>query len=105
MGTVEYKTETDLNGYRSVREYHTIVVHRFKVGDVDEPDIYAASGLWEWQNSPQGEFIIANAVETPTWYKQAGTEFYGYSYAITAKLEKSKLVEYYLKWGNPNERI
>lgn len=85
-----------------VDEIHKVVVHRFRLGDVDDPDIYAAHPIWEWQQSDMGKFVMENAIETPEFHKFTDTYHYGYSYAITAELEKKKLSEFYLKWGSQN---
>lgn len=98
MGTVNYRI-VQKNGQEVVEEIHKIVVHRFKVGDVEDPDLYAAQPLWEWEKSEQGQFVINNAVEKPEWHKQIDHSSYQYNYAVVAKLEKKKLSEFYLKWG------
>ena len=33
----------------------TLVVHEFTLGDVDDPEIYAAVPLYEWQLSDAGK--------------------------------------------------
>ena len=95
MSSVIYKIKDDA----TIQEIHRVVVHRFKVGDVEDPDLYAAQPMQEWQNSEQGKFIMANAIEKPEWQRHLNSVFYSYEYVITAKLEKKKLSEFYLKWG------
>ena len=63
---------------------HKVVVHQFKLGDVDDPELYAAQPLWEWQQSEAGKYIMENSVEVPMWHRQHDTVVWGYSYAITA---------------------
>ena len=87
------------NGQEVIEEIHRVVVHRFKVGDVEDPDLYAAQPLYEWEHSEQGKFVMANAVEKPKWQKQIEYASYQYDYVVIAKLEKKKLSEFYLKWG------
>ena len=95
MGAVVCKINDD----GSVNEIHKIVVHRFTVGDVEDPDLYAAQPMYEWKNSEQGQFIMTHAIEQPEWHRHLDHSIYAYQYAITAKLEKKKLSEFYLKWG------
>jgi hypothetical protein len=45
----------------------TIVVHTFKLGDVEDPDLYAAIPLGKWQDSESGKWVMEHAVETPWW--------------------------------------
>jgi hypothetical protein len=86
-------------GLQLVQEIHKVVVHRFRMGDVEDPDLYAAQPLWDWQQSEQGKFVMEHAIETPSWHRQHDQFNYGYEYAIMAELEKKKLSEFYLRWG------
>ena len=89
------------DGQDVVKEIHTVVVHRFQMGDVDDPDLYAAQPLWEWQHSPAGEFVMKNAIETPIWKRQHDPMNWGYTFVVIARIEKKKLAEYYLKFDSP----
>lgn len=89
-----------------VKELHKVVVHRFKVGDVEDPDLYAAQPLWEWQESEQGKFVMEHAIEPPVWHRHNNVMTYNLEYIIVAELESKKLSEFYLKWGkNGNNKI
>jgi hypothetical protein len=101
MGTVRYQL-IEKNGIQEVKEYHKIVVYQFKIGDVEDPDLYAAEPLLKWQESDSGKFVMEHAIDQPEWYRQHDHEIFGYRYAIVAKLEKKKLSEFYLRWGKPN---
>ena len=83
-----------------MKEVRTIVVHSFAVGDVEDPDLYAAVPLIEWQKSERGKWIIDNAVETPSWHRLADPVSMGYKYQIQAKLQGSKLTEWLLRYGD-----
>ena len=89
----------DKDGQRFVEEIHKVTVHQFSMGDVDDPDLYAAGPLWEWKESEEGKFIMEHAIDKPEWHRQTDVYQYGYQYAIVAELEKKKLTEYYLKFG------
>jgi len=97
MGQVRYQY-VDEDGQRSVKEIHTVVVHRFNMGDVEDPDLYAAQPIYEWQESEAGKFVLEHAVETPIWQRQIDNVQYGWQYVIVAELEKKKLSEYYLRF-------
>jgi hypothetical protein len=94
MGTVTYKVENDV-----VKEIHKIVVHKFNMGDVEDPDLYAAEPMWKWQESEQGKFVMEHAIEAPVWHRQVDNQTYGHLYIIVAELEAKKLSEFYLRWG------
>ena len=80
-----------------VEEVREIIVHEFTMGDVDDPDLYAAQPLWEWQQSEQGQWIMKNSVETPSWYRIPDTLQYGYKFQVRAKLSGPRLTEYLLR--------
>ena len=82
-----------------VEEVREIVVHEFTIGDVEDPDLYAAHPLWEWQQSEQGAWIMAHAVETPSWYRIPDTLQYGYQFQVRAKLSGPRLTEYLLRYS------
>ena len=98
MGNVTYK-EVEENGQLTVKEIHKVVVHTFTVGDVEDPDLYAAAPIYQWQESDCGKYVMEHAVETPTFHQSLDYESFGYRYAITAELESKKLSEFYLRWG------
>lgn len=89
------------DGKEIVEEIHRIVVHRFQVSDVEDPDIYAAEPIHEWEKSEQGQFIMKHAIDTPEWHRLIDHLLYGYKYTIVAELEAKKLSEFYLRWGHP----
>ena len=78
---------------------HKVIVHRFRMGDVEDPDLYAASPLLDWQNSEMGEWVMKRAVDTPEWHRMADNLNYGYQYLIVAKLKDIDNTFWQLKWG------
>lgn len=82
-----------------VEECKTIIVHQFSMGDVDDPDLYAAQPLYEWEHSEAGQWVMKNAADTPTWYRMADPVSYGYQYQIRAKLMGPALTEWLLRHG------
>lgn len=82
-----------------VEEVKTVVVHEFSMGDVEDPDLFAAEPLWKWEQSEQGQWIMKNACDTPTWHRYADPSIYGYKYQIRAKLIGPALTEWLLRYG------
>ena len=82
------------SGIRPVRK--TFEVHRFQIGDVEDPDVYAAQPLWEWQNSALGKWVMENAVDTPEWRLNTSWDYMGYACVITAEFEDEKTTEWLL---------
>ena len=97
MGQVRYEY-VDEDGQRMVKEIHKVVVHTFRMGDVEDPDLYASQPLSEWQDSDAGKFILEHAIETPIWQKNVDAISWGWQFVIIAELEKKKLSEYYLRF-------
>ena len=83
----------------SVEETKEIVVYTFTMGDVDDPDLYAAEPLWQWQQSEEGRWVMTHAVETPCWHRIPDQLQYGYRFEIRAKLSGARLTEYMLRHG------
>jgi hypothetical protein len=83
---------------------HKVIVHQFRIGDVEDPDLYAAQPLWEWQESEMGKFVMAKSVEPPVWHRQADPMNYGYQFAVEAFLKGADYSFWVLKWGNEVDR-
>ncbi len=82
-----------------VEEVKTVVVHEFSMGDVEDPDLYAAQPLSDWERSEKGQWVMKNACDTPTWYRLSNPATFGYQYQIRAKLMGPSLTEWLLKYG------
>jgi hypothetical protein len=99
MGSLSVRYQYfDKDGQRFVEEIHKVVVHKFSMGDVEDPDLYASQPLWEWQESPAGKFVMKHAVTSPEWQRRADAYSYGHEYAVVAELEMKKLSEFYLRF-------
>ena len=81
-----------------VEEVRELVVHQFTMGDVEDPDLYAAQPLIEWEKTDKGQWVMNNAYETPSWYRTADVVTYGYKYQIRAKFAGPALTEYLLRY-------
>jgi hypothetical protein len=80
-------------------EIKEVVVHTFIMGDVEDPDLYAAEPLWQWQQSEMGKWVMTHAVETPTWYRIPDQGYYAYTYQVRAKLQGVRLTEWTLRYS------
>jgi len=76
-----------------------VVVHEFSLGDVEDPNLFAAEPLINWEKSERGQWILQNAVETPSWHRMADPVSMGYRYEIRARLQGPVLTEYLLRYG------
>lgn len=81
-------------------QIHKITVHRFKMGDVEDIDLYAAQSLYEWQESEQGRWIMEHAIDKPEWHRNYDVMSYGHEFAITAKLRGRDYTFWTMKWNS-----
>ena len=79
--------------------FRDVCVHEIRMGDVEDPDLYAAQPLIEWQNSEVGKWIMEHSVETPMWHRQVDVANYGHMYAVEAWLKGADHTFWQLKWG------
>lgn len=82
-----------------VHRIHEVTVHRFTMGDVEDPDLYAAEPIIKWQNSEQGAWVMEHAVESPIWHRMVDHTSFGFTYVIRAKLKDVDYTFYQLKWS------
>jgi hypothetical protein len=78
----------------------TVTVHSFRMGDVEDPDLYAGEPLWKWQNSEMGEWVMANAVQTPSWHRHIDPSSFGWTYTVRAELSPKDYTFWWFKWGH-----
>lgn len=74
------------------------VVHTFRISDAEDPDIYAAEPIWEWQQSEPGKWIMENAIQKPSWHRHLDMNTYGYMYQIRADLTDAQITYWKLKY-------
>ena len=75
-----------------------VKVHEFTMGDVEDPDLYAAQPIYKWQSSEMGQWIMEHAVETPFWHRSVDPTSYGHKYYIIARLREQDQTYWALKW-------
>jgi len=83
-----------------VVKFLDVVVHEFGMGDVEDPDLYAAQPLYDWQQSEQGKWVMEHAIETPFWHRHIDPFQYGYRYYVVARLSEQDQLYWALKWQN-----
>lgn len=88
----------EIDGGTSTRVINK-VVHRFKLGDVEDPDIYAGVKLGDWERSEVGQWVMEHSADTPEWRRFYDVDGLGYEYIIVARLPEKAAVYFSLKWG------
>jgi len=85
-------------------EYHKVHVHTITMGDVDDPEIYIAGPILEWQQSEAGRWIMEHCAEQPVYHRGFDPHSFGYTYRITAVLRGKDYTYWTLKWGKATTR-
>ena len=81
-----------------VVKFADVAVHSFTMGDVEDPDLYAAQPIMEWQKSEAGQWVMEHAVETPFWHRSVDPASYGHKYYVIARLREQDQTYWTLKW-------
>ena len=91
----EYKLVND-----KVVKFTDVTVYEFTMGDVEDPDLFVAEPIWNWQQSDAGRFIMEHAEDKPYWHRSVDHTSYGHVYRIVARLSEQNETFWKLKWGN-----
>jgi len=81
-----------------MQEIHNVVVHKFDIRDVDDPEIYAAGHIFDWERSDAGQWILERTIEIPEWHRWDDPMSFFTKFAITAKLKDKDYVMWILKY-------
>lgn len=75
-----------------------ITVHRFKLGDVEDPELYVAEPIYNWQQTELGKYVMEHSSPTPMWVRDININTYGYDYKILAYFTPEQLTYYKLRF-------
>jgi hypothetical protein len=76
-----------------------VIFHTFTMGDVDDLDIYVAQPIWEWQQTEQGQWVMAHCRD-PRYSHSPDENSWGHRVRLYGELEEQDAVFHQLKWGN-----
>lgn len=76
-----------------------IIVHKIPMGDVEDPELYAAAPILEWEKSAKGRWLAENSKRQMEYIIRPNPETYGYMVIIFAWVEEQDLTYFKLKWG------
>lgn len=82
--------------------FRDVCVHEILLGDVEDPDLWVGSSIWQWQQTEAGQWVMQNAIEQPYWIRSVDTWTYGHIYRIVARLSEQNQTFWRLKWGGRN---
>lgn len=75
-----------------------LIFHSFRMGDVEDPEIYVAQPLYEWEQTEQGQWVMKHCAE-PKWTIHPDNANWGHRVVIGGELEDQDATYYTLKWG------
>ena len=76
-----------------------ITVHKIAMGDVEDPELYAAAPIMAFEKSAKGRWLTENSKQQMEYIVRPNPETYGWMVIIFAWLEEQDLTYYRLKWG------
>jgi hypothetical protein len=74
------------------------IVHNLLMSDVDDPELYAAQPIYEWQQTEKGKWVMEHGLD-PTFHIIADPMTYGYKIAITAHITPKRWTEFCLRFS------
>jgi hypothetical protein len=75
-----------------------ITFHSFGMGDVEDPELYAAEPLHKFMQTEQGQWIKANCPD-PRYIVRPDANTFGNRVLVYGEVEDKLATEYLLKWG------
>lgn len=73
-------------------------VHQFRMGDVDDPEIYCAQPIYDWQQTEMGQWVMKHSID-PTFHIIQEPVTYGYLISITAHITPKRWTEFCLRFS------
>jgi hypothetical protein len=84
--------------HKVVVKHKKVIVYTFDFWDTEDPEIYAAKPIYEWQQTEQGKFVMENSLVHPSYHISL---FYGqmqYQCKIVAYFDEKTATFYKLKY-------
>lgn len=79
-----------------MKEY---VFHSFMMGDVDDPELYAAMPISNWQKTEQGQWVMEHC-PNPQYRFRIEQQSWGHRCELFGSLDDKSAVAFVLKWGS-----
>lgn len=71
---------------------------QFSLGDVDDPEIYLAAPVYEWQQTDHGKWVMENCKDV-SYSVSTESDTFSYRVTIYGHLEDKEHTYYRLKYG------
>jgi len=81
------------------------ILYEFSMGDVEDPEIYAAEPLWQWQQSDAGKWCMKNCLpDSVTWGLSADMLNWGHRVTVYGDLAEHDHTYFRLKYHDYTKR-
>lgn len=77
-----------------------MLLHKFTMGDVEDPYLYAAFPISDWQQTEKGQWVMQHVQGETTFYCDPDPHSLGYRVSILGCLEPQDQTYFQLKWGS-----
>ena len=74
------------------------------MSDVEDPEIYAAEPIWQWQQTDAGRWVMQHSRPEPHWLVGVSHLNYGYRVQIVANLSDQDVTFFQLKYATHTEK-
>ena len=74
------------------------IFHQFNMGDVEDPEIYLAAPVYEWQQTEAGKWVMENGKDLQ-YRVDPNMNTMGYRVVIYGSLEEKDHTFFKLKYG------
>ena len=78
---------------------YRVHVHTINLSDVDDPEIFLAQPIYEWQQTEKGKWIMEHSTPAPSYHYVVDVFNYGYQYKICAYFNEHDYIVYKLKYA------
>jgi hypothetical protein len=80
------------------------LLHEFRMGDVDDIEIYVAEPIWQWQQTECGQWCMAHA-RNNHWLRDVDHTSFGWRISIVGELDDLDRTYFELKWGHRDKVV
>jgi hypothetical protein len=75
-----------------------VIVKQIRMCDCEDPDLFVAQPIWEWQQTEAGKYVMQHSKPKPMWLRSLDSYTYGYTYSIKAYLTPEEVTFFELKY-------
>jgi hypothetical protein len=81
-----------------------VTFHTFTMGDVDDPEIYVAQPVYEWQQTEPGQWVMQHCKD-PKYTLQSDEHGWGHRVILYGDLDDKDATFWQLKWGKHDKSL